>query len=160
MDDVLIALTLVTALGCGLSAGALFAFSSFLMGALARLPAAQGIAAMKSINVMAVTPVFMTALFGTGLACAALVVWALADWHDSYGPWLLAGSALYLAGPIGLTMGYHVPRNNALAILEPTGHDAERHWKRYVADWTRWNHIRVAGGLAAAAALTAALHVN
>ena len=64
MDDVLVVLTLFTALGCGLSAGALFAFSSFVMGALARLQPAQGIAAMNSINVVAVTPVFMTALSG------------------------------------------------------------------------------------------------
>jgi uncharacterized membrane protein len=56
MDDLLVALTLVTALGCGLSAGALFAFSSFVMQAMARLPTAQGIAAMQSINVMAPTP--------------------------------------------------------------------------------------------------------
>ena len=160
MDDVLVVLTLVTALGCGLSAGALFAFSSFVMDALARLKPAQGIAAMQSINALAVTPVFMTALFGTGVACLALAVWAFADWHDSYGPWLLAGSALYLAGTIGLTMGYHVPRNNALAALGPTNHDAERHWRRYVADWTRWNHVRVAAALAAAASLTAALHVD
>jgi uncharacterized membrane protein len=160
MDDVLVALTLVTALGCGLSAGALFAFSSFVMEALARLQPAHGIAAMQSINVVAVTPLFMTALFGTGLACLALAVWALADWHDSYGPWLLAGSALYLAGPIGLTVGYHVPRNNALAALEPTDRDAESRWRRYLADWTRANHVRVAAGLAAAAALTEALHVG
>ena len=159
MTDLLVALTLVTALGCGLSAGALFAFSSFVMRALARLPAAQGIAAMQSINVQAVTPAFMTALFGTAVACAALGVWALADWDDSYGPWLLAGSALYLAGPVGLTMTYHVPRNNALAAVEPTSKDAEAHWRRYIADWTRMNHVRVAAGLAAAAALILALHV-
>jgi uncharacterized membrane protein len=46
MDGILVALTFVTALGCGLSTGALFAFSSFVMRALARLPAPQGIAAM------------------------------------------------------------------------------------------------------------------
>ena len=160
MDDALVALTLVTALGCGLSAGALFAFSSFVMKALARLPAAQGIAAMNSINVMAVTPVFMTALFGTGVACLGLVVWALADWHDSYGPYLVAGSVLYLAGTTGLTMAYHVPRNNALAAVQPGDPDAEAHWRRYVTEWTRGNHIRVAAGLAAAAALTGALHVG
>ena len=72
MDGILVALTLVTALGCGLSAGALFAYSSFVMRALARVPPAQGIAAMHSINVVAVTPVFMTALFGT-VACRAPV---------------------------------------------------------------------------------------
>ena len=160
MDDVLVVLTLVTALGCGLSAGALFAFSSFVMGALARLPVAQGIAAMNSINVVAVTPMFMTALFGTAAACLVLAVWALADWHDSFSPYLIAGSVLYLAGTIGLTMAYHVPRNNALAAVEPTNDDAEAHWRRYVAEWTRWNHVRVAAGILAAAALTVALHVD
>jgi uncharacterized membrane protein len=160
MDDLLVALTFVTALGCGLSAGALFAFSSFVMKALARLQPAQGIAAMQSINVVAVTPAFMTALFGTAVACVAVVVWAVADWDDSFGPWLLAGAALYLVGTIGLTMAYHVPRNNALARLEPMGPDAEAHWRRYVADWTRGNHVRVAAGLAAAAALTEALRVD
>jgi uncharacterized membrane protein len=38
---------------------AFFAFSSFVMRALARLPPAQGIRAMNSINVLAVTPVFI-----------------------------------------------------------------------------------------------------
>jgi uncharacterized membrane protein len=160
MGDVLVALTLVTALGCGLSAGALFAFSSFVMKALARLPAAQGIAAMQSINVMAVTPAFMTALFGTAVACVAVAIWALADWQDSYGPYLIAGGGLYLVGTVGLTMGYHVPRNNALAAVEPTNPEAEARWRRYLADWTRWNHVRAGAGLAAAAALTEALHVG
>ena len=160
MDDALVALTRVTALGCGLSAGALFAFSSFVMRALARLPAAQGVAAMNSINVMAVTPVFMTALFGTAAACVAVAAWALVDWDDSFSPWLLAGSALYLTGTIGLTIGYHVPRNNALAAVEPTSQDADGRWRRYVVDWTLWNHVRVATGLAAAVALTEALLVD
>ena len=160
MDDSLAALTVVTVLGCGLGGGALFAFSSFVMKALARLPAAQGIAAMQSINVMAVTPVFMTALFGTAVACVAVAVWALADWHDSFGPWLLAGSVLYLAGPVGLTMGYHVPRNNALAAVEPTSPEAEAQWRRYLAEWTRWNHVRVAAALAAAAAFIEALRIG
>jgi uncharacterized membrane protein len=160
MDGILFALTLGTALGCGLSAGALFAFSSFVIGALARLPAAQGIAAMQSINVVAVTPAFMTALFGTAVACVALAVWALVDWHDSFSPYLLAGAALYLIGTIGLTMTYHVPRNNALASVEPSTPEAASVWTRYLAEWTRWNHVRVAAALAAAAALTGALYVE
>jgi uncharacterized membrane protein len=70
MDDLLVALTLVTALGCGLSAGALFAFSSFVMQALARLPTAQGIAAMQSINVVALAGVAAAAAL-TGALIAA-----------------------------------------------------------------------------------------
>jgi uncharacterized membrane protein len=157
MDGALFVVTLVTALGCALSAGALFAFSSFVMPALARLPAPQGIAAMQSINVKAVTPAFMAALFGSAIACVVLAIWALVDWDGSYSPWLLVGSGLYLAGPIGLTMGYHVPRNNALAAVEPSAPDAEARWRRYVVEWTRGNHLRVAAGLAAAAALIGAI---
>jgi uncharacterized membrane protein len=159
VDGALICLTFVTALGCGLSAGALFAFSSFVMKALSRLEPRQGIAAMQSINVQAPTPAFMTALFGSAVAALAVAVWALASWDDSTSPWLLAGTVLYLAGPVGLTMGYHVPRNNALAAVDPADPGAERHWRRYVAEWRRWNHVRVAGALAAAAAYTGALYL-
>jgi uncharacterized membrane protein len=56
MDGFLFALTLITAVGCGLNAGVFFAFSAFVMPALKRLPPAHGIAAMQSINRLAVTP--------------------------------------------------------------------------------------------------------
>jgi uncharacterized membrane protein len=160
MSDPLVALTVVTALGCGLSAGALFAFSSFVMRALARLPAPQGIAAMNSINVVAVTPVFMTALFGTGLLCIALAAWALVDWHGSYSPYLVPGAAAYVIGVLGVTMAVNVPRNNALARTESEGAEAAASWNRYVSEWTAWNHARVLAGIAAAAALTLGLQAG
>ena len=50
-DQWLFALTLFAALGCGLIAGVFFAFSTFVMKALARLPSGEGMAAMQSINV-------------------------------------------------------------------------------------------------------------
>ena len=61
----------------------------------------------------------MTVLFGTALACLASIVGALADWDAAYGPYLLAGGAVYLLGTIGVTMVANVPRNNALARLDP-----------------------------------------
>ena len=159
MDDLLVFLCVITALGCGLNAGTFFTFSSFVMKALARLQPTQGLAAMQSINIAAVTPAFMTALFGTAVGCVAVAVWALVEWHDSFGPYLLAGGGLYLVGTIGLTIGYHVPRNDALASVEPESTDAARRWTHYVAEWTAWNHVRAASSLAAAAALTLALVV-
>src|SRR5206468_8077903 len=48
IDSWLFGLTLISALGCGLIAGVFFVFSAFVMKALARLPPAQGIAAMQS----------------------------------------------------------------------------------------------------------------
>ena len=49
-----------------------FAFSSFVMPALRKLPSADGISAMQSINKQAPTPVFMTLLFGTAALSAGL----------------------------------------------------------------------------------------
>jgi uncharacterized membrane protein len=157
MSDLLVVLTFVAALGAATSGGVFFAFSSFVMAALRRLPPAQGIAAMQSMNVMAPTPVFMTALFGTGALSVVLSVWALADWDGSYSPYLLAGSVIYVASADVLTIGYHVPRNNALAKADPQDPDAAAQWTQYDTEWTRMNHLRVIGALAATALFIVAL---
>jgi uncharacterized membrane protein len=159
MNGFLFVLTLLAVLGCGMMAGVFFAFSAFVMKALARLPAEQGIAAMQAINVAAVTFAFMAALFGTALACGALALWALFAWDERFAPYVLVGSALYLVGTILLTIVYHVPRNETLATMEPRGADAESYWRRYLSGWTAWNHVRAAAALAAAITFTIALHV-
>ena len=51
MNSFLFVLTLLAALGCAMMAGVFFAFSGFVMKALARLQPAQGVAAMQAINV-------------------------------------------------------------------------------------------------------------
>jgi uncharacterized membrane protein len=109
MTGVLYAATLATALGCGLVAGVFFAFSSFVMPALKRLPPAHGIAAMQSINKLAVTPAFMTALFGTAVACLGLAAWAVISMGERPAALVLAGSALYLVGAIGVTIARKRP---------------------------------------------------
>ena len=147
MDGLLLALTLAAGLGCGLNAGVFFAFSSFVMPALARLPPRHGVAAMQTINAAAVTLAFMLVLFGTAAVCLALTVWGIAEWGEGFGPYLVAGGALYLAGTLGLTVGYHVPRNDALAKVAPSEAELEPTWARYVSEWTALNHIRTAAGL-------------
>jgi uncharacterized membrane protein len=159
MSGILYTATLVTALGCGLVAGAFFAFSTFVMAALRRLKPEEGIAAMQSINILAVTLVFMTALFGTAAACLGLVVWAMISWGEEPSALVLAGGVLYLVGTIGITIGCNVPLNNRLATVHPQGADAGSYWNEYVTKWTAWNHVRTVAALAAAAALTIALRV-
>ncbi len=118
---VLFVLTLLAALGCRMMAGVFFAFSAFVMKALARLPAEQGIAAMQSINILAVTPVFMAALFGTAAACLGLVGWATISWGEGPAAPVLAGCAFYLVGTVGVTIARNVPLNERLAKLHPRG---------------------------------------
>ena len=157
MDALLFALTLGSALGCGLMAGAFFAFSSFVMKALARLPPAHGIAAMQSINVAVINPLFLGVFLGTAATCTALAVSALVRWHQPGAAFLLAGSLLYLAGTFLVTMVFNVPRNDALAAVDPASAEGARVWAGYLSRWTAWNHVRTLAALAAASALTLAL---
>ena len=157
MTGLLYVVTLAAVLGCGLMAGVFFAFSSFVMNGLGRLPADEGIAAMQSVNETAITPPFMLALMGTAAGCAGLGVYAVLNWGEPPAAWLLGGSVLYLAGAIGLTMGRNVPLNDALAAISPQAADAARVWNGYLADWTAWNHVRAAASLGATALFAVAL---
>ncbi len=160
MSAPLVALTIATAIGCGAMGGVFFAFSTFVMAALRRLPAAQGLAAMQSINVTAVTAPLMLPLFGTAVACVALIVAAAVTWGEPFAPWLLAGGVVYLVGEIAVTIAYNVPRNDELAALDPDSAEAAARWPSWAAEWTAGNHVRTLAGAAAAGALCVALAVG
>lgn len=114
VDQLSFALKLFAALGCGLIAGVFFAFSTFVMKALAQQPPSQGIAAMQSINITVINPWFMTAFLGTGVACIVLIVSLLLKWQQPGAAYLLVGSLLYLIGTFGVTIVCNVPLNDAL----------------------------------------------
>ena len=135
-------LVFVCALGCGLNGGVFFAFSTFVMAGLARLAPGEGINAMKAINITAVTPVFMTLLFGTGLLCAIAIVLALVQWGEPGSLLALLAGILYIAGSIGVTMVRNVPLNNRLARVESGDALGTAVWTNYLRDWTSWNHAR------------------
>lgn len=160
MDGVLFGLTLATAVGAGLNGGFFFAFSNSVMEALGRLRPSEGAAAMQSINITVINPLFMTALFGTGLASLVLIGWGFADLDEPYAGWLIAAGAIYLIGEIALTGAYHVPRNNALARVDPESEEGARVWRTYLVEWTRMNHVRTVAGLAASALLAVALQAS
>jgi uncharacterized membrane protein len=146
-------ITLAAALGCGLMSGLFFTFSNFAMKALARLGAASGIAAMQAINVTILNPIFLGIFLGTGVVCAALVVFAATHWSHPSSIWWLAGGILYILGNIVVTMTCNVPRNDALARLDATRPEAAEVWNTYLVEWTRWNHVRTLTALAATACL-------
>lgn len=157
LDYALPELTLAAALGCGLMAGVFFAFSSFIMKALARLPQGEGIAAMQSINVTVINPWFLGVFFGTGALCAVLVVMAFLQRQDPASVYLIAGGVLYLVGTFLVTLVFNVPRNHALAQLARADTRGSALWPRYLAGWTAWNHVRTVAALAAAASFSLGL---
>jgi uncharacterized membrane protein len=155
-NNSLATITFIAAIGSGLIAGVFFAFSTFIMSALARLQPPQGIAVMQSINITVINPWFMTAFLGTAVACLFLAVFALLNWHKPSAVYLLVGSLLYLVGTFGVTMVCNVPLNDAVAIVKPDSTEGATLWAKYLVNWTFWNHVRTIAALAAATLFTIA----
>lgn len=150
-------LLVATALGCGLAAGIFFAFSNFVMQALARLPPAQGIAAMQSINITVLNRWFMLTFVGTAGASILVIAVTLLRWGWPESIFAIAGGALYLAGNLFVTRAFNIPLNNELAAANPDSVDGATLWERYLRDWTAWNSVRTVTALAASASLILAL---
>jgi uncharacterized membrane protein len=159
-SKLLFALTLLSALGCGLIGGVFFAFSTFVMKALAALSPPQGIAAMKSINIAVINPMFLGFFLGTSVGCIILVISSALTWYKPGAAFALFGSVLYLVGTLLVTITCNVPRNDALASLDPVGADSAQIWSEYVRIWTAWNHVRTISALAASVLLMIALWLS
>ena len=145
-------LSLAGGVGAALSAGVFFAFSTFVMRALGRLPGRQGLTAMQAINEAAPNGWLMGLLFGTAALCVASIASTLGHLGETGAGARLAGAALFLVA-IALTAGYHVPHNDALARLDPDAPASLAAWARYLRDWTTWNHLRTGASAAGAIAL-------
>ena len=152
-DNLLFTLTFLASLGCALMAGLFFVFSVAVMKALARLPSAEGIAAMQSINVAIINPIFLVVFFGTAAVCILVIIVSLLRWHESGVVYLILGSVLYLVGSFLVTVVFNVPKNNALASVSSDDPDSTSLWASYLDKWTAWNHVRTVASLAAMALL-------
>ena len=152
MNGFLSVLTAAALIGSGLNAGVQFAFSSFVMPGLKRIPAPAGIRAMQSINVMAVRPPFMSVFLGTTILAVGLLIASVVSWGADWAMWNAVGAVLFLAGTFVVTAAYHVPRNNLLADFDADSEMGAAYWRRYRAEWVRINHIRWMSGTLAAIA--------
>lgn len=151
------ALTFFAALGSAVMAGVFFAFSNFIMKALARIPTPAGIGAMQDINVTVINPLFMLFFLGTALVSLVLAVHTAMKPELDGAVYCLSGAVVYLVGAFFITMVFNVPRNNALAKAEPLTEGGARVWKSYLSRWTFWNHVRTVASFAAAALFMIAL---
>lgn len=159
MDFVLTALTWISALGSALIAGVFFAFSTFVIAALGRRPAAEGIAAMQEINVAVVRSGFLAVFVVTAVTSALLALFALLRWNDPRAAWWLAGAVLYVLGTFVLTIVRNVPLNDRLAAADPGSAEGAGVWSRYLADWTWWNTLRTVASLLATGAFILAVRL-
>ena len=150
MNQLILFVGTTALLGSALVGGVFFAFSSFVMKALARVPSSEGIAAMQSINVAVINPSFLGVFMGTAVLSLGIVALAVANWSHPAAMFFLGGALFYLVGTFLVTMLGNVPLNDQLAAVSATDPGAREVWERYLGRWTKWNHVRTAAAMAAA----------
>jgi uncharacterized membrane protein len=157
IEPVMSGLLWFSAIGCGLLAGLYFAFSTFIMTALARIGQAPGIMAMNAINTTIVRSLFMPLFLGTTLTSLMLAIVAAFRWGEPGTIATAVGGIVYVIGMFVCTMIFNVPLNNALAAVDPASAQAKSVWARYLNDWTWWNHVRTISSTAACALFISAI---
>lgn len=149
MNDLTLLAVALAILGSAVIGGVFFAFSSFIMKALARLPNAEGVAAMQSVNVAVLNVTFLGAFVGTAAISLLIAGLAVAAWGTPSAAWYLAGAVSYLVGTFLVTGLGNVPLNNRLAGVSAEDPDAVELWEHYLNKWTRLNTVRTVAALAA-----------
>ncbi|UWQ19166.1 DUF1772 domain-containing protein [Jannaschia sp. M317] len=139
------------ALCAALVAGVFLTFSELVMPSLSVAQPAAGSEAMQIVNRRVFRTLFLTLTLGLG------PVSALALWLGWGNPAIMAGAVAYLLGVIGVTVAGNVPMNERLAAMPDGSAAAQAYWPAYAQGWTRWNHLRVLGGIVAATAWMAAV---
>lgn len=158
MTDVLLTtLALVLCIGAGTVGGVFFAFSTFVMQALAQLPVAGGVNAMQRINVVVLNPAFLGVFMGTAGVAAVGAALAVVTAGGASAALVLVAGVVYLLGSFAVTLVFNVPRNERLRRLEIDSAEAAAYWPEYVREWTRWNHVRTAASLLSAACAAGAI---
>ena len=147
-------------LGSALIGGVFFAFSSFVMKALARVPASEGIAAMQSINVVVINRSFLGAFMGTAVLSLGVIGLALVHWAHPSAMFFLGAAVLYIVGTFIVTLFGNVPLNDQLAAVSATDPASRDVWNHYQDRWTMWNRVRTVAAMVAVLLYTVGLMQN
>ena len=128
MSSLLLIATILAALGSGLIAGLFFAFSACVMAALRRLAPARASPPCSPSTSWCSIRCFSAPSSAPRYCRSVLAVVAALTWSAPGAVYLLAGSLLYLAGAILVTIVFNVPLNNRLAAVKP----GKRRWPQSV----------------------------
>lgn len=143
----------LSTLSTGLIAGLFYAYSCSVNPGLGRLPDAEYLGAMQSINRAILNPVFFITFMGT-VVLLPLSAWLSYQGQPSRQFWyFLAAAIVYIVGTFGVTIGGNVPLNEALDKINIAGASAEelaRHRRLFEAKWNMLHNLRTIANIISA----------
>lgn len=142
----------ITAITTALIAGLFYAYSCSVNPGLGKLPDKEYIAAMQSINLAIINPVFMLSFMGT------LILLPLSTYLHYSKPLptrfilLSIASLIYVIGTFGITIFGNVPLNDTLAnfdIQKAEGKEITDQRLNFEGSWNRLHSIRTVAAITA-----------
>jgi uncharacterized membrane protein len=115
---------------------------------------------MQNINAKILNPRFVGVFMLTTAASTLLAVTAP---FTAGQPGALAqgiAGLIYLVGVFGITVGFNIPLNNALATVDPADRDAAQRWDQFLSRWRPWHTARTVAATAAATIFTVTLALH
>ncbi|WP_180957748.1 DUF1772 domain-containing protein [Neptunicoccus cionae] len=129
----------------GILGGFFFSFSFVTMPGLDLISGVAAIEAMQGINTAVRNAYFFVPFFLTPVFAFAFAGVAVFTGCRRAAYYLGASAVLYLAGGFAVTVFYHIPMNEALAVVDGPvlGVGASEVWRTYSQDWTPLNTFRM-----------------
>lgn len=134
----------ITTLFSALMAGLFFAFTFSVMPGLGKLPDAEFIKAMQSINKAIQNPIFFICFFGI-LIFLPLSTYSYYSKQTTVFWLLLIATVIYFIGVFGVTVFGNIPLNSRLDKFNTLSADAKSIMEQRILfeiSWNRFNAIR------------------
>jgi uncharacterized membrane protein len=137
-------LILASTLALGVFAGFFYTYEVSVMGGFARLPDADFISAMQSVNAAIRNWAFAPGFFGAALLALLTALLHIREWRQPKALLILGSALIYTSGALILTMQINVPLNEWLAAQGPPAlmPDPGAIRVQYEHDWVFWNLVR------------------
>lgn len=140
------------ALWVALVGGVFKAFSEFIMTALDRAAPECGIEAMQQVNRAVLRTEFVAAIIALSVVTPLFAAYCLYSVAGPAGTLTAVAAGIYWPSVFLVTVFGNVRMNKQLDVLLPGGAEAHDYWEIYLRRWTRLNHLRTAGCIAASIA--------
>ncbi|MEO0342006.1 MAG: anthrone oxygenase family protein [Pseudomonadota bacterium] len=154
MSSAFFILTHFAIIAYALVGGVFLAFSDFIMRSLALTGGHGGVEAMQAINREVFRWIFMALFIGMAPLSLFIAIYGCI-WIDGVpGTLMVLAGLFYVFGCFGVTIGFNVPMNEALAGLDVHLDATRDYWSEtYVPRWTFWNSVRTAASILSAGLL-------
>jgi uncharacterized membrane protein len=135
-------LLVITTTLVALMAGVFFAFSTFVMSSINKLPPENAVSIFQLINLEVPQSLFGILFAITPIFCVLVMIFSFWEKNKAATILIFVAGVVYLFGSLMITMFFNIPLNNELATVSVNTPNIQELWIKFYQPWIFWNHVR------------------